>query len=98
METATDFLNSCIDVQNQRGKEYKGENNERSFNTVADTFNTITGQDLKGSDICVLLTILKLVRQYSNPDRLHRDSLLDGVSYMSLWAEELTKELNNVRR
>jgi len=38
--------------------------------------------------------MVKLVRQYSSPDRLHHDSLLDGVSYLSLWAEELTKELN----
>jgi len=91
--TATDFLNSCIDVQKTRGTEYQGDDSERSFQTIADTFNTIAGRDLKASDICLLLTILKLVRQYSNPDRLHHDSILDGVSYMSLWAEELTKEL-----
>ena len=91
--TATDFLKSCIDVQEARGKEYQGDDNERSFQTVATTFNTITGRDLKASDICLLLTTLKLVRQYSNPERLHHDSVLAGVSYMSLWAEELTQEL-----
>lgn len=94
-KTAIEFLNDCIDVQSQRGKEYQGDDNERSFQTVADAFNTITGRDLKASDICLILTTLKLVRQYSDPNRLHADSLLDGVSYMSLWAEELTRECNH---
>ena len=93
LPTATDFLKSCIDVQKTRGKEYAGNDNERSFETVATTFNTITGRDLNASDICLLLVILKLVRQYADPERLHHDSLLDGVSYMSLWAEQLTKDL-----
>ena len=70
-----------------------GGTGERSFKAAADAFNAATGKQLTGSDVCLVLAMVKMVRQYSSPDRLHHDSLLDGVSYMSLWAEELTKEL-----
>lgn len=93
-KTAKQYLNECIDVQNQRGEQYDSKGTgERSFDAAAKAYNALTGQKLKGSDVCLLLTCVKAVRQYSNPDRLHEDSLLDGVSYLSLWAEELNKEL-----
>ena len=92
---STDYLNECMEVQRQRGEQYDSSGTgERSFNAAAKAFNAMTGQSLKGSDVCLLLTCVKVVRQYSNPERLHEDSLLDGVSYLSLWAEELNKELN----
>ena len=91
---ATQYLNECIEVQKQRGEQYDSTGTgERSFAAAASAFNALTGQNLKGSDVCLLLTCVKSVRQYSNPKRLHEDSLLDGVSYLSLWAEELNKEL-----
>ena len=91
---ATQYLNECIDVQKQRGEQYDSTGTGgRSFAAAASAFNAITGKNLKGSDVCLLLTCVKAVRQYSNPDRLHEDSLLDGVSYLSLWAEELNKEI-----
>ena len=93
-KTAKDYLNECIEVQNQRGEQYDSKGTgERSFAAAASAFNAMTGNNLKGSDVCLLLTCVKAVRQYSNPNRLHDDSLLDGVSYLSLWAEELNKEL-----
>ena len=92
---ATQYLNECIEVQKQRGEQYDSTGTgERSFAAAASAFNALTGQNLKGSDVCLLLTCVKAVRQYSNPNRLHEDSLLDGVSYLSLWAEELNKEIN----
>lgn len=91
---AVEFLNACAAVQSERGKQYDASGTgERSFAAAASAFNAATGKSLTGSDVCLLLTMVKLVRQYSSPDRLHQDSLLDGVSYLSLWAEELTKEL-----
>jgi hypothetical protein len=94
-KTAVEFLNSCAAVQSERGKQYDASGTgERSFAAAASAFNSATGKSLTGSDVCLLLTMVKLVRQYSSPDRLHHDSLLDGVSYLSLWAEELTKELS----
>ena len=91
---AAQYLNECIQVQVQRGKQYDSTGTgERSFDAVAKAYNAITGQSIKGSDVCLILTCVKAVRQYSNPNRLHEDSLLDLVSYASLWAEELNKEL-----
>jgi len=93
-KTAVEFLNACAAVQSERGKQYDASGTgERSFAAAASAFNAATGKSLTGSDVCLLLTMVKLVRQYSSPDRLHQDSLLDGVSYLSLWAEMLTKEL-----
>ena len=93
-KTSKDYLNECIEVQNQRGEQYDSKGTgERSFAAAASAFNAMTGQNLKGSDVCLLLSCVKAVRQYSDPTRVHEDSLLDLVSYASLWAEELNKEL-----
>jgi hypothetical protein len=93
-KTSAEYLSECLRVQTERGKQYDASGTgERSFAAAAAAFNAATGKSLMGSDVCLLLAMVKLVRQYSSPDRLHQDSLLDGVSYMSLWAEELTKEL-----
>lgn len=91
---ATQYLNRCINVQKERGEQYDNSGSgERSFNAAAKAFNSLTGEKLSGSNICLLLTCLKVVRQNSDKSRVHDDSLLDGISYLSLWAEELTKEL-----
>jgi hypothetical protein len=93
-KTSAEYLSECLRVQTERGQQYDASGaGERSFKAAADAFNAATGKSLTGSDVCLLLAMVKLVRQYSSPNRLHQDSLLDGVSYMSLWAEELTKEL-----
>ena len=93
-KSSKDYLNECIEVQNQRGEQYDSKGTgERSFAAAASAFNAMTGQNLKGSDVCLLLTCVKAVRQYSDPTRVHEDSLLDLVSYASLWAEEINKEL-----
>ena len=93
-KTAKQYLDECIEVQSQRGEQYDSTGTgERSFDAAAKAYNALTGGNLKGSDVCLMLTCVKAVRQYSNPNRLHEDSLLDLVSYASLWAEELNKEL-----
>ena len=93
---AAQYLKRCIDVQIERGKQYDSEGKgERSFQAAADAFNALTGEKLSGSDVCLLMVCLKVVRQNSNKSRIHDDSLLDGVSYLSLWAEELNKELKD---
>ena len=92
--TATEYLSACAQVQVERGKQYDASGTgERSFEAAAEAFNFITGKQLLGSDICLILVMVKLVRQYSDTTRLHADSVLDAVSYGALWAEELTKEL-----
>ena len=93
-KTSADFLSACIQVQSQRAKQYDATGTgERSFQAAASAFNAVTGKDLKGSDVCLILEMVKLVRQYSSPDRLHDDSVLDKVSYSALWAEQLASEL-----
>lgn len=94
VKVASDYLKECVAVQEERGKQYDvTATSERSFKSTATAFNAITGSNLKGSDICLMLQILKDVRQYSNPNRLHEDSMLDKISYASLHAEELNHEL-----
>ena len=94
MTTSTKLLLNCIDIQNERGKEYNSkQEKEKSFKQIADAFNSLTGNKLQASDICLMLVCLKAVRQYSDPTRLHDDSVLDLVSYSSLWGEELYNEI-----
>ncbi len=93
-ETAQGFLLSATDTIAARGKDYDKDGQERSFAATAQAFNAVTGSDLTGSDVALILIQLKLVRQYSDPSRLHVDSLLDLVSYSALWAETLTEEFN----
>lgn len=92
--TAVDFFTAGAEILNQRGQQYdsKGEA-ERSFPQVAQAFTAITGRQLSGSDVCLVLDLVKKIRQYAQPDRLHHDSLLDSVNYNALWAQELTREL-----
>lgn len=93
-KTSADYLAECLKVQLERGKQYDASGTgERSFDSAAEAFNCITGKDLRGSDVCLLLQMVKYVRQYSSPDRLHQDSVLDAVSYGALWAEQITGEL-----
>lgn len=89
---AVDFLDACKEVQVERGKQYQNPLGERSFKQVADSYNAITGRELRGSDIALIQQILKDVRQWQNPNSIHEDSLLDGVSYASLKAEEIVAE------
>lgn len=93
-KTSADYLAECLKVQQERGKQYDASGTgERSFDAAAEAFNCITGKNLRGSDVCLLLQMVKYVRQYSSPDRLHQDSVLDAVSYGALWAEQITGEL-----
>lgn len=93
-KTAADYLAACAKVQLERGKQYDASGTgERSFDAAAEAFNCVTGKNLRGSDVCLILEMVKLVRQYSDPTRLHADSVLDKVSYSALWAEQITAEL-----
>lgn len=87
---AITVLNKCSELQRERGAEYdKAGQQERSFTRVAQAFNAITGKNLTSAEVCLLLQVLKDVRQWSNPNRLHKDSAIDGVNYGALKVEEL---------
>ena len=87
---AIQLLDRCKKLQQERGEQYdKAGSTERSFSNVAIAFNAITGKDITPAEVCLMQQILKDVRQWSNPHRLHKDSVEDGVSYASLKGEEL---------
>ena len=92
-KSAADYLSKGLQILSERGNQYGSNSRECSFPQVAEAFNAITGNELSGSDVCMILTLLKLVRQSAQPDRLHEDSLVDGVNYMALYAEVLSKEI-----
>lgn len=91
MKTSIDFLNEVKDIQQQRAAEYEQDGGERSFQKIATIYNTLRGADLKPSDVALILSILKDVRFYSQ-EGLHMDSVIDKISYASLWAELVTQE------
>lgn len=94
LTSSVDFLNAAKRTQEERATEYDSPEGERSFQQVATAFNAVTGKDLKGSEVALIQQILKDVRQWKNPERIHEDSLIDGVSYASLKAGELVREVN----
>lgn len=92
LTTAADFLSEGMRVLTERGQQYGSGERECSFPQVAQAFNAITGRDLAGSDICLILALVKQVRQYVQPERFHEDSAVDGVNYTALQAEQLKRE------
>lgn len=86
---STDFLQSAIDVQVERGKQYDSPAGERSMGRTVAAFNAITGRDLTEAEGWLILQTLKDVRQWQNPGQYQHDSALDGVAYASLKAEAL---------
>ena len=90
--TAADFLSAGLEILTDRGGEYGTDGRECSFPQAAEAFNAITGHNLKGSDICLILALVKQVRQYAQPKRFHVDSGVDGVNYLALQSQELKKE------
>lgn len=89
---AADFLTSGLKILNERGTQYGTEGRECSFPQVAQAFTVITGKPLVGSDVCLILALVKQVRQYSQPNRFHEDSAVDGVNYTALQSEHLKLE------
>jgi len=87
--SAADFLSEGLKTLSERGKQYDPSGKkELSFNQVAEAFNAVTGKSITGADICLMLVMLKIVRQNAT-EGFHMDSAVDGVNYMALWAELL---------
>lgn len=88
---ADEILSEGLQILTQRGEQYGSEQRECSFKQAAEAFNALTGHNIKGSDVCLLLALVKQVRQYAQ-DRYHHDSAVDAVNYLALQAQELVKE------
>lgn len=89
--TSTMLLAEVNSIQQQRAAEYEQDRGERSFAKITTVFNTYTGKDLLPSDIALIFEILKNVRFYAQ-NGLHRDSVIDKISYASLWGELVMEE------
>lgn len=95
---STEFLQSAMDVQKERGEQYDKPSGERSMGATVRAFNAITGHALEESDGWMLLGLLKLVRQAQNPEKYHHDSALDFVAYASLYAESASEQRGQAER
>ena len=90
--TASDFLSEGLRILSERGKQYDPSGTkEMSFDNVAEAFNCLTNSRLKGSDVCLLLALLKVVRQNANKS-FHEDSAVDFVNYAALHGELVKSE------
>lgn len=89
-----ELIQAIQDIQAERGSEYSTNDSplERSFSKISQIFNILTGHALKPSDIALIQLILKYVRQYSKPERLHVDSVIDAPSYSLILSELLFYE------
>jgi hypothetical protein len=90
VNTAPEFLVNAAELLHQRGHDYDQPEGERSAAKTAHAFNAITGKDINESEVWLLLTLLKLVRQNHAPE-FHRDSAEDAVAYAALLAESQVK-------
>jgi len=89
---STEFLQSAMDVQKERGEQYDKPSGERSMAATVSAFNCITGYTLEEADGWMFMGLLKLVRQSQNPEKYHHDSALDFVAYASLYAEAASEQ------
>lgn len=90
--SASDFLSEGLRILSERGKQYDPSGTkEMSFDNVAEAFNCLTNSRLKASDICLLLALLKVVRQNASKS-FHEDSAVDFVNYAALHGELLKGE------
>ena len=55
-----------------------------NFGTTAKMFSAYLDIDISASDVCHLMTLLKICRLKRGP---HRDSTIDACGYMALGAE-----------
>lgn len=90
--TADQLLTNSASILEERGKQYDSEEGERSMGKTVAAFNIITGHNLKESEGWLLLQVLKDVRQWTTPDKYHKDSGEDGITYSALKVEALEAE------
>jgi len=85
----TEVLNEASALINgQRESDYGTP--EQSFGCIAAMWSAYLGKPMTASDVCNMMTLLKVARLRNGP---HRDSNVDGAGYMALGAE-LSEEQN----
>lgn len=86
-----DLFAEVLKVQNQRGQQYDSPDGERSMAKIVTAFNAITGHTLTEPEGWLFMQILKDVRQWQTPGKMHEDSCLDGTSFCALKVESIVK-------
>ena len=89
---AENLLVQASEVMAERGKQYDKPEGERSMARTVAAFNLITGQDLTETQGWQFMETLKAVRCFTG-DKLHPDSMLDGIAYSALKAESGFNEI-----
>lgn len=89
--TAVEFLTKAGNLLDERAKQYDQPGGERSMARTVEAFNVITGRSLTEAEGWLLMQILKDVRQWQTPGKMHQDSAEDCVSYAALKAEALAR-------
>jgi hypothetical protein len=93
IESITEYIEDCLNIIKGRKEQHSpNEPIENDFADIATIFNLIRKTSLNGSDIALLLHILKLVRQGDN-ETLHEDNLIDGTNYNIFYS--LLKKIEN---
>lgn len=91
--SSVDLLGTAVRAQSERAKEYdKRGTSERSMERIVKIFNAYYPEArMTVSQGWNFMKILKDVRLEGAPE-FHRDSAVDGVSYQSLYAEQVAHE------
>ena len=81
--TRSEVLEIAGDLINGERQTHYGTPQD-NFGTTAALFSAYLGKDITASDVCHLMTLLKIARLKRGP---HRDSTIDACGYMALGAE-----------
>lgn len=92
--TATSVLATAHKTMEERGKQYDSPEGERSFDKVAQAYSAVSGKQLAGSDVALILALVKIVRDQTGKNP-HEDSLVDLVAYAALYFEQRMGESKN---
>jgi len=89
---ADEILKESINHLVNRGKQYDGEDGERSMEKTVKAFNAVTGQCLTTAEGWLIMVLLKSVRAFQGSPKA--DDFEDGASYFALMGEEALKDRN----
>lgn len=90
-KTASEYLEEGAKLLKERGKHYDKSGEERSMEKIIKIFNLQTGKNLSVVEGWYFMQVLKDVRFFQNTEKPHEDSLVDGINYRALMAEEAMK-------
>ncbi|MFA1583719.1 hypothetical protein [Proteus mirabilis] len=91
-KSASDYLEEGAKLLKERGKQYDKSEEERSMEKIVKIFNLQTGQNLSVVEGWYFMQVLKDVRFFQNTGKPHEDSLVDGINYRALMAEEAMRK------